>query len=97
MDGAAQSELTVPETGPKVAATFAACSGVMQRDFACGGEVKQMQASHLTRLYVADDGTSYGASVARSVRTDATASPSDTPGAVSKEMLAAGNWDTRLI
>src|ERR1700757_5128002 len=39
MVGAAQSELTVPETGPKVAATFSACSGVMQRDFDCGGEV----------------------------------------------------------
>ncbi len=27
---------------------------------------------------------------------DDTASPSDTPGAVSNEMLAAGNWDTRF-
>ena len=39
MVGAAQSELTVPETGPKVAATFPACSGVTQRDLACGGDV----------------------------------------------------------
>ena len=39
MVGASQSELMVPETGPKVVATFAACSGVMQRDFDCGGDV----------------------------------------------------------